>query len=143
MASTNPEIKCQCGAVSFRAPLPKPIRVYCCHCLECRKQSASAFGTTAQFPAESIWPLPGHVQAQLSVWKRPTDAGNTLECYFCKTCGVRVLHRSILPDGEPKSTISIKGGCLEGISLDGISHIWTRSALVPVPEGSDPTHPSF
>lgn len=142
MASANPEIKCQCGSISFRAPLPKPLQVYCCHCLECRKQSASAFGVSALFPSEAIWPLPDHLQSKIGVWTRPTDSGNTLECYFCKSCGVRVLHRRILPNGQPGPTLTIKGGCLEGINLDGARHIWTRSAIVPVPDGSDLTEPS-
>ncbi|KAH6886454.1 Mss4-like protein [Thelonectria olida] len=139
----NPRIMCQCGQVVFRASTPKPLSVYCCHCLECQKQSASAFGTSAIFPAEGMWPLPDNVLAKLAVYLRPTDSGNTLECYFCNNCGVRVLHRSILPDGNPKPTLSIKGGCLEGLSWEGAKHIFTRTARLPVPEGSDPGSPSF
>jgi hypothetical protein len=132
----NPKISCQCGAVTFRAPCPEPLGVFACHCLECRKQSASAFGVSAIFPAAGLWPLPEAVRSQMGLWTRPTEAGNTLECYFCKTCGVRMLHRSILPDGKPKPIISVKGGGLEGLSLEGVKHIYVRSALVPVPEGS-------
>jgi hypothetical protein len=73
----------------------------------------------------------------VGVWKRHTDEGNTLECYFCKTCGVRLFHRSILPDGQPDSLLSVKGGVVKGLSWDGVKHIYTRSARVPVPEGSD------
>ncbi|KAK5993105.1 hypothetical protein PT974_06533 [Cladobotryum mycophilum] len=135
--STNPKIQCQCGAVSFHAVLPKPLEVVVCHCRECQKQSASAFGISAVFPLEGMLPFPEHVQPNIGLWKRPTDSGNTLECYFCNTCGVRVLHRSILPDGRPLPTVRIKGGCLEGLSLDTAKHIYTRSALVPVPENSD------
>ncbi|KFA72139.1 hypothetical protein S40288_11386 [Stachybotrys chartarum IBT 40288] len=132
----NPLIACQCGSVSFRAPRSKPLEVFICHCLECRKQSASAFGVSAIFPTEGILPLPDHLVSQVGLWKRPTDSGNTLECYFCKTCGVRMLHRGILPDGTSKPTISVKGGCLEGLSLDVVTHIFTKTALVAVPEGS-------
>ncbi|KAF4980377.1 hypothetical protein FZEAL_3607 [Fusarium zealandicum] len=137
----NPKIQCQCGAVQLTASTPKPIDVYCCHCIECQKQSSSAFGTSAIFPADGMWPLPGDVRAQLGLWTRITDAGNKLECYFCKTCGVRVLHRSILPDGKPKPTLSFKGGLVEGLSWEGARHIYTRSARVPVPEGSDSGSP--
>ena len=140
--SSNPTISCQCGAVNFRACLPEPLEVYVCHCLECRKQSASAFGVSALFPSQEMRPLLDSVRPQLGVWKRPTDAGNTLECYFCKTCGVRILHRSILPNGEPKPYVTVKGGCLDSIRLDRARHIWTRSALVPVPENSDPAEPA-
>lgn len=90
-----------------------------------------------------MWPLPEDMRSRLGLWVRATEAGNTLECYFCKECGVRILHRSIFPDGTPKPTLSIKGGCLEGLSWEGAKHIYTRSAKVPIPEGGDPGSPSF
>ncbi|KAF4965486.1 hypothetical protein FSARC_6719 [Fusarium sarcochroum] len=137
----NPRIECQCGAIQITASRPEPNEVYCCHCLECQKQSSSAFGTSALFPADGMWPLPEDILSKLSVWTRPTEKGNTLECYFCKTCGVRIFHRSIFPDGESKPTLSVKGGLVEGLSWKGTKHIYTRSARVPVPEGSDRASP--
>lgn len=80
--------------------------------------------------------LPEDVQSQLGIWKRLTDKGNTLECYFCKTCGVRVFHRSILPTGQSKPKLFVKDGLVEGLSWNSVKHIYTRSARVPVPEGS-------
>lgn len=41
---------CQCGSVTFRTPTEKPVNLFHCHCIDCRKQSASAFGTSAIFP---------------------------------------------------------------------------------------------
>src|SRR5262245_16287856 len=41
---------CACGAVTFVTPTPTPMSVYHCHCIDCRKQSSSAFGTSAIFP---------------------------------------------------------------------------------------------
>ncbi|KAL5602474.1 hypothetical protein FOBRF1_010007 [Fusarium oxysporum] len=90
------------------------------------KQSASAFGTSAIFPADDMWPLSEDVLSKLGVWKRPTDEGNTLECYFCKTCGVRVLHRSVLPDGQGKPYL-----------LDGL--VLNAGVMMP-PEGSKTEH---
>ena len=142
MASNNPKIICQCGTVSFHASAPVPEKIYICHCLECRKQSSSAFGCSAVFPAEGLWPLPDHIRSKLEVWTRPTDSGNTTECYFCKICGVRLFHRGILATGIPKRTLTVKAGCLENVSLEGARHIWTRSAIVPVPEDSDKTEPT-
>ncbi|OAQ67720.1 glutathione-dependent formaldehyde-activating enzyme protein [Pochonia chlamydosporia 170] len=136
MANPYPKVQCQCGAISFHTSRPKPLAVYICHCTECRKQSSSAFGTSAIFPAKGMWPLPEDVQSKLGKWTRTSDKGTTLECYFCKECGVRVLHRPLLPNGTPKPTLTIKGGALEGFSVEGARHIWTKSAVVPVPEGS-------
>ncbi|KAK4246827.1 Mss4-like protein [Corynascus novoguineensis] len=129
------EVICQCETVQFRTPAPAPLAVYHCHCTECRKQSSSAFGTSAIFPAAGLFPLPADLAAQLGVWTRPTDQGNTMDCYFCKACGSRVMHRIRNPDGTERETVSIKGGLVQGLDWKGASHIYTRSAVVPIPEG--------
>ncbi|KAI1338745.1 acyltransferase family-domain-containing protein [Xylariaceae sp. FL0016] len=38
-----------------------------------------------------------------------------------------------------KAVVSVKGGCLEGLDWGSATHIWTKSAMVPIPEGSE-TH---
>jgi len=129
------QASCQCGAVAFTTPTAKPLNVYHCHCTECRKQSASAFGTSAIFPAAPLFPLTETLRDKLSVWSRHTDAGNTLDCYFCKVCGVRVVHRVRRPDGREEDTISVKGGVLSELDYSGAIHIWVRSAVVPIPAG--------
>jgi hypothetical protein len=140
-SSGNPKITCQCGTISLTASLPEPLSKYVCHCTECQKQSASAFGISAIFPSEGMWPFPEHLQRHIGMWARKSDSGNTVECYFCKECGVRILHRVIFKDGTPRPSLAVKGGCVEGLNLEGARHIYTRSALVPVPEGSEPGAP--
>ncbi|KAL6701221.1 Mss4-like protein [Trichoderma pleuroticola] len=138
---SNPMIRCQCEAISFRAVLPKPLAVDVCHCLECQRQSSSAFGVSAVFPVEGMLPFPESIRPHVGMWTRKTDSGCTLECYFCKTCGVRVIHRGLLPDGTSRSTLTVKGGCMENLNLKDARHIYTRSARIPVPEGSWPGPP--
>jgi hypothetical protein len=58
-----------------------------------------------------------------------------MDCYFCNECGVRVMHRIKGPDGVERETVSIKGGLVQGLDWKGAAHIYTRSAVVPVPEG--------
>jgi hypothetical protein len=128
------EVACQCGNVRFTTPYAKPIALYHCHCLECQKQSASAFGTSAIYPADSIFPLSEHLQEQLSLFTRATKTGGTMDCYFCKTCGSRMFHRGTGPDGTPKDTISVKGGVIEGLDWSGATHIWTSRAVVSIPD---------
>ncbi|KAM0592994.1 hypothetical protein ACHAP6_001542 [Verticillium nonalfalfae] len=53
-------------------------------------------------------------------------------CYFCRTCGTRLLHTT-----PSKNVVSVKGGCLEGLDWTKAIHIWTKSAMVPIPEGSE------
>lgn len=141
MASENPQISCQCGDVSFRASLPKPLGIFACHCNGCRKQSASAFGVTYSFPAEGMWPPPPALVEKMSMFTIRVDSGNLKECWFCRGCGVRIAHRSKLPDGTYKDPMSIKGGCVEGMTMEGARHVFTKNAIVPVPEGSDLAEP--
>ncbi|KAK1767113.1 centromere protein V [Phialemonium atrogriseum] len=121
------EVSCQCGSVSFKTPLPKPLALYVCHCVECRRQTGSAFGTSAIFPR---FQLPD--TDVLSCYTRPTSTGQTLYCYFCKNCGTRLMHTS--PD---KTVVSVKGGCIEGLDWKNAIHLWTKSAMVPIPEGCE------
>ena len=127
-------VECQCGAVSFRTTTPAPLAVYFCHCTQCQKQSSSAFGISATFPAGAL-PLAA-LADKLRVFTRPTKSGRTLDCYFCRVCGSRVYHRGRDADGVEGPTLNVKGGLVEGLDTEGAVHIWTRHAVVAVPEGS-------
>lgn len=137
----NMRILCQCGTVDFHASQPQPIEVYFCHCRQCQKQSSSAFGTSAIFPADGMWPPPDAIKSHLKVWTRPSKSGGMMHCYFCDTCGSRILHRTVMEDGSSQPTLSVKGGAVEGLDVTNARHIWTKSAIVNVPEGSDPGSP--
>ncbi|KAI1644040.1 uncharacterized protein F4817DRAFT_347893 [Daldinia loculata] len=39
----------------------------------------------------------------------------------------------ISADGTPRSSVSIKGGCIEGLDWNGKMHIFTRSAVMKIP----------
>lgn len=38
---------------------------------------------------------------------------------------------------QAKNVVSVKGGCLEGLDWNKAIHLWTKSAMVPIPEGSE------
>ena len=142
--STTMDIRCQCGTIHLRTSIPTPLALYHCHCLECRAQSASAFGTSAIFPSAGLYPLPESVAANMGLWSRPggeeSGGRRTMDCYFCKVCGVRVFHRIRVEDGdggEERETVSVKGGLVEGLDWKGGKHIFCRSAVVPIPEGAE------
>lgn len=40
---------------------------------------------------------------------------------------------------QAKNVVSVKGGCIEGLDWSKAIHLWTKSAMVPIPEGSE-TH---
>jgi hypothetical protein len=126
--------RCQCNSVNFPTPAARHIDLFHCHCTECQKQSATAFGTSALYPAEGLFPLSDALKSKLSVYTRSTDNGGTMDCYFCPTCGSRLFHRIIGKDGTPRPTVSIKGGCIEGLDWSGGKHIYARSAVMNIPK---------
>ena len=42
-----------------------------------------------------------------------------------------------LPALQDKNVVSVKGGCLTGLDWSTAIHIWTKNAMVPIPEGSE------
>jgi hypothetical protein len=118
---------CQCGAVRYTLSAA-PLQVYVCHCRECQRQSASAFGISVIASRVAFTVTQGEPRR----WSRSTDSGNTLHCQFCPLCGSRVWHGSDTGD-----TVSIKGGTFdEPVDLTNAMHIWTTRKLpgVVIPE---------
>ena len=119
---------CQCGTVRYEITGP-PVGLYVCHCLECRRQSASAFGISVIVGRKDFHLTKGETKS----WSRSTDSGRTLHCHFCAACGSRLFHAGALE----RETISVKGGSLDQtLDLGEAIHIWTRRKLpgVLIPE---------
>ncbi len=120
---------CQCGAVRY-AVAAEPLALYVCHCRECQKQSASAFGVSLLVPSAAFRLTAGEPRT----WSRRTDSGRTLRCMFCPECGSRVWHAS-----PGSGTLTLKGGSLDRPpDLSTAVHIWTSRKLsgVIIPEGA-------
>lgn len=119
--------RCQCGAAAYSVSAP-PLAVYICHCRECQKQSASAFGISVAVPKSHFHLDRGDVRT----WSRRTDSGRTLHCHFCPLCGTRLWH-----DGPDWEELSVKGGSLDQPpDLTAAIHIWVSRKLpgVLIPE---------
>jgi hypothetical protein len=120
---------CQCGAARY-AIAGEPLEIYVCHCRECQRQSASAFGISV-IVRERDFRL---TQGSVKTWSRGTDTGRTLDCTFCTACGTRLWHSTA---GE--GVVSVKGGSLDvPVDLTRTTHIWTARKLagVVIPEGA-------
>jgi hypothetical protein len=116
---------CQCGAVRYRIVGP-PLTFYLCHCKECQKQAAGAFGMSLWVARKDFDLTSGRPK----FWERGADSGGSVVCAFCGTCGSRLYHAS---DHE-SDTISVKAGSLDDLTgLTPIGHIWTKSAQPWVP----------
>ena len=121
---------CQCGSIRYELS-GRVLELYVCHCKECRKQAASAFGISVIVPRAAFRLTRGTPK----FWSRATDTGHTLECAFCPDCGSRLWHQR----RGAAETISVKGGSLdEPVDLRRAVHIWTSRMLpgIVLPEGA-------
>jgi hypothetical protein len=96
--------RCQCSEVCYES-MEESISLYVCHCRECQKQSASAFGITLEVPRKGF----RVTQGTPTYWSRATDSGRELKCVFCPTCGSRLWHEA----ESTSETLSIKGSSLD------------------------------
>lgn len=111
---------CQCGAIRFEAA-GEPITLYACHCTECQKQSASAFGMSLPLRKEAVRVTAGTPR----IWTRTAASGSLVHCSFCGDCGTRLFHESERNPG----VLVVKPGTLDDTSwIEPVGHIWTGSA---------------
>ncbi len=111
---------CQCGALRYSVNADS-LKAYACHCRECQKQSASAFGVSVPV-LEDAFTLHGETH----IWSRPTDSGSVTDCHFCPKCGTRLFHSGRNRPG----LITIKGGSLDHPSaVEFLAHIWVKRRL--------------
>lgn len=121
---------CQCGRVRYEISGPVGT-VYVCHCRECRRQSASAFGISVTVRSADLRLIQGAPRC----WSRPADSGNSVDCHFCPDCGSQLWHGDLARDPE----VSVKGGSLDQpVDLESAVHIWTIRKLpgVIIPPGA-------
>jgi hypothetical protein len=111
---------CQCGALRYEIRA-EPLTLYVCHCTECQRQSAGAFGMSLMVPRPSFVYTRGTPRR----FARTADSGRTIESDMCEACGVRPVNH---PMANDKVSI-VKPGTLDDTSwLHPIGHIWTKSA---------------
>jgi hypothetical protein len=111
---------CACGAVRYRLT-SDPLFVHCCHCLNCQRQTGSAFVINLLIEADRVELLAGRPQP-VDV---PRDDGSTQRIFRCPTCQVAVFSQY----GRPEVWF-VRGGTLDepsGVTPD--VHIYTRSKV--------------
>lgn len=111
---------CQCGAVRYRIADARG-ECHACHCRECQRQSASAFGISLTV-ARADFVVTGPVRR----WDRGTAMGTRTSCVFCAYCGSRVFH---IDSPEPDK-VRVKGGSLDDPSrIRPGAHLWVSRKL--------------
>ena len=118
--STKREGGCACGAVRYRLT-SDPLFVHCCHCLNCQRQTGSAFVINLLIETDRVELLEGEPQP-VSV---PRTGGKKQKIWRCPTCQVAVYSQYTSPRVR-----FVRGGTLDdptGVMPD--AHIYTRSKV--------------
>jgi hypothetical protein len=104
--------------------------VHCCHCLNCQRQTGSAFVINLLLEADRMELLAGEPQP-VDV---PRDDGGTQRIYRCPTCQVAVYSEY----GRPEVRFVRAGTLDEPSSVAPDVHIFTRSKVpwVTLPEST-------
>jgi hypothetical protein len=121
---------CACGAVRYRLK-SKPMFVHCCHCLDCQRQTGSAFVLNALIEADRVEMLAGKAQP-IAV---PTDSGKPHRIFRCPSCQTAVWSEY----GGLESIHFVRLGTLDRPSaFQPDVHIYVRSKLpwVRLPDGT-------
>ena len=112
---------CSCGAVRYRLT-SAPLFVHCCHCLDCQRQTGSAFVINALIETDRIERLSGEPEAV----SMPTESGRPHDIYRCPKCLTAVWSDY----GRRPALRFVRVGTLdEPSALSPDVHIFTRSKL--------------
>ncbi len=115
----NLEGGCACGAVRYRLT-SAPMFVHCCHCLDCQRQTGSAFVLNALIETDRVVLLSGS-PAAVPV---PTDSGSPHDIYRCPKCQTALWSDY----GRRAKLRFVRVGTLDRPSaIEPDVHIYTRS----------------
>jgi len=120
---------CACGAVRYRLK-SEPMFVHCCHCLDCQRQTGSAFVLNAVIEADRVERFSGAPEPV----PVPTDSGRPHDVYRCPNCRTAVWSDY----GRRGVMLFVRVGTLDDpAALKPDIHIYTRSKLpwIELPEG--------
>jgi hypothetical protein len=118
--SASREGGCACGAVRYRLA-SEPLFVHCCHCLNCQRQTGSAFVVNLLIEADRVEMLDGAPEAV----DLPRDDGSAQRVYRCPTCRIALFSEYTRPEVR-----FVRAGTLDdprGVAPD--VHIFTRSKV--------------
>jgi hypothetical protein len=111
---------CACGSVRYRLT-SDPLFTHCCHCLNCQRQTGSAFVINLLIETDRVELLAGEPQ-DVGV---PRDDGSEQRIFRCPACQVAVFSEYTRPELR-----FVRGGTLDdpaGVAPD--VHIFTKSKL--------------
>jgi len=118
--STTGEGGCACGAVRYRLT-SEPLFTHCCHCLNCQRQTGSAFVINLLIEADRVELLAGEPRP-IDV---PRDDGSAQQVFRCPDCQVALYSEY----GRPGVQFVRAGTLDDPAEIQPDVHIFTRSKL--------------
>ena len=114
------EGECGCGALRYRLA-SEPMFIHCCHCLNCQRQTGSAFVINLLIESDRVEMLAGTPQP-VDV---PRDDGSVQRIFRCPRCQVAVFSEY----GRPEVRF-IRGGTIyDPTDITPDVHIFTRTKV--------------
>ena len=116
------EGRCACGQIRYRLRRAAPMFVHCCHCLDCQRQTGSAFVLNALIETDRVERLSG----ETTLYRMPTDSGRPHDVARCPGCGTAVWSHY---GGHSVLTFLRIGTLDDPAALKPDVHIFTRSKV--------------
>ena len=120
---------CACGALRYRLA-SEPMFTHCCHCLNCQRQTGSAFVVNLMIEADRVELLRGEPH----VVDAPRDDASAQRVFRCSECQVAIYSEYSRPE-----VLFVRAGTLDAPrEIVPDVHIFTRSKVewVTLPEGA-------
>ena len=112
---------CACGKVRYELT-DAPMFVHCCHCLNCQRQTGTAFVLNMMIEASRVELLSGTPTAVAM----PRDEGRLHRIFRCPKCQVAVWSEY----GGRSEVLFVRAGTLDDpATVSPDVHIYTRSKL--------------
>ena len=112
--------QCLCGEIRYQLANP-PAMTGVCHCKNCQRQAGSAFSTLAGVPKSEFTFTSGEPRLYRD---SDTNSGNTVERYFCGTCG-SPIYSALSSNAD---MLFVKTGTLDDTSsFQPQFHVWCDS----------------
>jgi hypothetical protein len=126
-AKKSVEGGCACGEIRYRLA-SEPLFVHCCHCLNCQRQTGSAFVINLLIETDRVELLAGEPEPV----KVPRSGGKNQVIWRCPTCQVALYSKYTTPRLR-----FVRAGTLDDPArYEPDVHIFTRSKVpwVTLPE---------
>jgi hypothetical protein len=123
---------CLCGAIRYSV-VGDPVAVSLCHCVNCQRNSGSAFSVNVIFPRNALT-----MHGSPAVYEDRGDTGEIVRRLFCGTCGTPLESQSVF--SAPICAVLKAGSFDNPAQFTPDSELYCISAMPWWTDGSERKH---